>query len=89
MLKKKLNYSYASLASDNGADSETPAAIAATVTLCFAATESRVSRANILSFERTIQEKLSASSADPYDCWAMRAALIWKATECCSRRNWT
>jgi hypothetical protein len=40
---------------------------AAAVALCFAATESRVSRANILSFERTIQERLSASSADPYD----------------------
>jgi hypothetical protein len=41
--------------------------LAAAVTLCFAATESRVSRANIVAFERTIQEKLSASSADPYD----------------------
>jgi hypothetical protein len=41
--------------------------IAAAATLCFAATESRVSRANIVAFERTIQEKLSAPSTDPYD----------------------
>ena len=39
----------------------------AAATLCFAATESRVSRASILFVENAMNEKLSARSADPYD----------------------
>ena len=39
----------------------------AIATLCFAATESRVSRATILAAERTINERFAAVSADPYD----------------------
>jgi hypothetical protein len=39
----------------------------AAATLCFAATESRVSRATILSVENSINEKLAARSSDPYD----------------------
>lgn len=42
-------------------------AIAAAATLCFAATESRVSRAAILSVERTINENFALRTADPYD----------------------
>jgi hypothetical protein len=40
-------------------------------TLCFAAAESRVSRATILAVESGINEKLSARSADPYDLMGM------------------
>ncbi len=35
--------------------------------LCFAATESRVSRATILAVEKNINDKLAAHTADPYD----------------------
>jgi hypothetical protein len=35
-------------------------------TLCFAATESRVSRATILAVEKSINEKFAAYSAEPY-----------------------
>ncbi len=40
-------------------------------TLCFAATESRVSRATILAVEKAIDDKLSIRSADPYDLMGM------------------
>jgi hypothetical protein len=43
----------------------------AAATLCFAATESRVSRADILKVENAINEKFSAHSADPYDLMGM------------------
>jgi hypothetical protein len=36
-------------------------------TLCFAATESRVSRASILAVESSVDQALQAPSADPYD----------------------
>jgi len=39
----------------------------AAASLCFAATESRVSRATILFVENAMNEKLSAHSAEPYD----------------------
>ena len=39
----------------------------AAATLCFAATESRVSRAAILAVEGSMNERFSARSADPYD----------------------
>jgi hypothetical protein len=41
--------------------------MAAAATLCFAAAESRVSRATVLAVEKGIDEKLAARSADPYD----------------------
>jgi hypothetical protein len=41
-------------------------AFVAVATICFAATESRVSRASILAVERAINEKAVAYSADPY-----------------------
>lgn len=44
-----------------------PTAAALAVTLCFAATESRVSRAAITAVESGINEKFRANSADPYD----------------------
>jgi hypothetical protein len=42
-------------------------AILAVAALCFAATESRVSRAAILAVERGINENFAGYSADPYD----------------------
>jgi hypothetical protein len=39
----------------------------AVAALCVAATESRVSRAAILAVEKSINERLSVRSADPYD----------------------
>jgi hypothetical protein len=39
----------------------------AVATLCFAATESKVSRASVLAVERSIRERLAAPSQDPYD----------------------
>jgi hypothetical protein len=39
----------------------------AAATLCFAATESRVSRASILAVEGTVDQTLRAPSADPYE----------------------
>lgn len=41
--------------------------MAAAVTLCFAAAESRVSRANILAVETSVNEKFNARSVDSYD----------------------
>jgi hypothetical protein len=41
-------------------------ALIVVATVCFAATESRVSRANILAVERAINEKVAAYSPDPY-----------------------
>jgi len=41
--------------------------VIAAATLCFAATESRVSRAAILAVEAGMNRTFSASSADPYD----------------------
>ena len=41
--------------------------IAAVATLCFAATESRVSRANILAVENSVNEKFNARVVDSYD----------------------
>ncbi|HWF10784.1 MAG TPA: hypothetical protein VG297_20090 [Bryobacteraceae bacterium] len=35
-------------------------------TLCFAATESRISRATILAVERSVDQKIAAYSPDPY-----------------------
>jgi hypothetical protein len=39
----------------------------AVATLCFAATQTRVSTASILAVERTINERLAGSTADPYE----------------------
>jgi hypothetical protein len=39
----------------------------AVATLCFAATEPRVSRATLVAMEHSLQEKLAAPSPDPYD----------------------
>jgi hypothetical protein len=39
----------------------------AVATLCFASTESRVSRATILRVEETINDKFHVNAADPYD----------------------
>jgi len=36
-------------------------------TLCFAATEPKISRATLVAMEHTIQDKLAAPSTDPYD----------------------
>jgi hypothetical protein len=44
-----------------------PLLLVALAGLCFAATESRVSRANILAVEGAINEKFSARTAEPYD----------------------
>jgi hypothetical protein len=41
--------------------------VIAAATLCFAAAESQVSRANILAVENSINEKFAARSSDPYD----------------------
>jgi hypothetical protein len=41
--------------------------VIAAATLCFAATESRVSRATIVAVESSINQKLAARTADPYD----------------------
>jgi hypothetical protein len=40
--------------------------IVAVATICFAATESRVSRASILAVERSINDKFTSDSTDPY-----------------------
>jgi hypothetical protein len=45
--------------------------VIAAATLCFAATEPRVSRATILAAEKAIDDKLSIRSADPYDLIGM------------------
>jgi hypothetical protein len=41
--------------------------VIAAATLCFAAAESRVSRAEILAIEGSMNQRFSARSADPYD----------------------
>ena len=41
--------------------------VLAAAALCFAATESRVSRATILAVENSINEKFNVRTADPYD----------------------
>ena len=43
-----------------------PLLLIVTATLCFAATESRVSRASILAVEGNVDQTQKASSADPY-----------------------
>jgi hypothetical protein len=44
-----------------------PLLLVAVAGLCFAAAESRVSRANILTVEAAINEKFAARTPDPYD----------------------
>jgi hypothetical protein len=42
-----------------------------TATLCFAATESRVSRASILAVEGNVDQTLKAPAADPYELFGL------------------
>jgi hypothetical protein len=42
-------------------------ALIATATLCFATTESRVSRATILAVEKSINDTINVRTGDPYD----------------------
>ena len=44
-----------------------PLLILVAATLCFAATEARISRATIVAVEKSINEKFSEQSGDPYE----------------------
>ena len=59
-----------------------------TATLCFAATESRVSRASILAVEGSVDEALKHPRPIRTNCSAAPAAPTLKGTERCSRLRW-